>query len=126
MPAINERQALIMEGATILGNDNGTAPGMLLREGGVHGRAFAGTTARDASDVPGAGRAGSRAWGDVFILRRKLSIFGLTESGTDEWAGPDLHQIYQPIDDDSFQGRADRASPDGAGRKRGRRAGIAR
>src|SRR5262249_4280056 len=33
MPEINARQALIMEGAKILPNNNGTAPGMLLDEG---------------------------------------------------------------------------------------------
>ncbi|MBK6795548.1 MAG: hypothetical protein IPG76_01755 [Acidobacteria bacterium] len=33
MPEINSRQALVMEGAEILANRNGTAPGMMIQEG---------------------------------------------------------------------------------------------
>jgi len=33
MPEINARQALVIRGAQILENDNGTAPGMLITEG---------------------------------------------------------------------------------------------
>ena len=35
MASINRRQAYVPEGATVLPNPNGTAPGFLLREGGV-------------------------------------------------------------------------------------------
>ncbi|MBV8878796.1 MAG: competence/damage-inducible protein A [Planctomycetaceae bacterium] len=35
MAAINKRQAYVPKGATVLPNPNGTAPGFLLREGGV-------------------------------------------------------------------------------------------
>ncbi|NDD62487.1 MAG: competence/damage-inducible protein A [Acidobacteria bacterium] len=97
MPAINERQALIMEGATILENKNGTAPGMMLREG-------------DSTIIvlPGPPREMRPMYsamvepqlrqrvGDVFILRRKLSIFGLTESGTDELASPIYTRYRNP------------------------------
>lgn len=97
MPAINERQALIMEGATILENNNGTAPGMLIREGDC-----------TVALLPGPPREMKPMYsamvepvlrervGEVFILRRKLSIFGLTESGTDELAAPIYTRYSNP------------------------------
>lgn len=33
MPAVNRRQALVLEGATVLDNPNGTAPGQLIEDG---------------------------------------------------------------------------------------------
>ncbi|MBO0719264.1 MAG: competence/damage-inducible protein A [Blastocatellia bacterium] len=89
MPKINERQAMILQGAQILENNHGTAPGMLIEEG-----------ARTVVVLPGPPREmrpmfdaevmpvlKQRA-GDLLIIRRKLSIFGLTESRTDEIAAP--------------------------------------
>ena len=35
MPEINRRQAMVIEGAHILSNDRGTAPGQWIEEGGV-------------------------------------------------------------------------------------------
>ena len=97
MPAINERQALIMEGATILGNDNGTAPGMMLREGECTVILLPGPPREMRPMYQALVEPVLREHvGDVFILRRKLSIFGLTESGTDELAAPIYTRYTNP------------------------------
>ncbi|MFM8394430.1 MAG: CinA family nicotinamide mononucleotide deamidase-related protein, partial [Acidobacteriota bacterium] len=97
MPAINERQALIMEGATLLENNHGTAPGMLVREG-----------ERTAVLLPGPPREMKPMYsalvepvlrervGDMFIRRLKLSIFGLSESRVDELAAPVYTRYTNP------------------------------
>ena len=97
MPAINERQALIMEGATLLENNHGTAPGMLVREGD-----------RTAVLLPGPPREMKPMYnalvepvlreqvGEMFILRLKLSIFGLSESRVDELAAPVYTRYTNP------------------------------
>jgi len=97
MPAINERQALILEGATLLENDHGTAPGMLIEDGG-----------RTAILLPGPPREMKPMYstlvepvlrqtvGEMFILRLKLSIFGLSESRVDELAAPIYTRYTNP------------------------------
>lgn len=97
MPEINARQAMVIEGATILENNNGTAPGLLIEDG-----------ARTVVLLPGppremrpmftasvASTLEKRA-GNVFLRRRKLSIFGLTESATDEIAAPVYTRYENP------------------------------
>jgi competence/damage-inducible protein CinA-like protein len=97
MPEINARQALVMEGAEILYNNNGTAPGMLLTE-------------EDCTVVmlPGPPREMKPIFkdsvapilkqraGELYIVRRNLSIFGLTESRTDELAAPIYTKYKNP------------------------------
>jgi nicotinamide-nucleotide amidase len=89
MPANNARQAMVMTGAHLLENNNGTAPGQLVQQA-------------DCTVVllPGPPREMKPMFseqvapvlrqrvGEVFILRHKLSIYGLTESKTDELAAP--------------------------------------
>lgn len=89
MPEINARQALIMDGATILQNSNGTAPGMLLTEGKSTVVLLPGPP-REMRPMflNGVEPVLRERAGEVLILRRKLSIFGLTESRTDELASP--------------------------------------
>jgi nicotinamide-nucleotide amidase len=89
MPEINARQALVMNGADVLPNPNGTAPGMMVAEGKCTVVMLPGPPREmkpmfDVSVAP----VLKRRVGDVLILRRKLSIFGLTESRTDELAAP--------------------------------------
>jgi nicotinamide-nucleotide amidase len=95
MPEINARQALIIEGAQILENNNGTAPGMLLVDGKCTFVLLPGPPRElkpmfDNSVMP----VIKQRSGDLLIRRRKLSIFGLTESGTDELAAP-IYTKYQ-------------------------------
>lgn len=93
MPEINRRQALVPQGATILPNDHGTAPGLLLERDG-----------RCAVLLPGpprelrpmferfvADHLGAEA-GTARIRRRVLCITGRTESQVDALAQP----VYGP------------------------------
>ncbi|MGE0883898.1 MAG: competence/damage-inducible protein A [Blastocatellales bacterium] len=97
MPEINARQALVMERAEVLQNPNGTAPGMLITEGKCTIAMLPGPPREmkpmfDASVAP----VLKQRAGDVLILRRKLSIFGLTESRTDELAAPVYTRFQNP------------------------------
>jgi len=97
MPEINARQALVMERAEVLPNPNGTAPGMLVEEGKCTVVMLPGPPREmkpmfDASVAP----VLKQRVGDVIILRRKLSIFGLTESRTDELAAPVYTKFQNP------------------------------
>src|SRR6266508_3945261 len=97
MPEINARQALVIHGAQILENDNGTAPGMLITEGN-----------RTVVLLPGPPREMKPIFdslvapvlkqraGDMLIVRRTLSIFGLGESATDELAAPIYTKYRNP------------------------------
>jgi nicotinamide-nucleotide amidase len=97
MPEINSRQALVMENADILPNNNGTAPGMLVREENCTVVLLPGPPRElkpmfDASVAP----VLEQRAGELYIRRRCLSIFGLTESRTDEIAAPIYTQYHNP------------------------------
>lgn len=97
MPEINARQALIINGAQILYNNNGTAPGMLITEGKCTVVLLPGPPRemRPMFDDSVAPVLKQRA-GDTLIVRRCLSIFGLTESRTDELAAPIYTKYRNP------------------------------
>lgn len=95
MPEINARQALVINGAQVLYNNNGTAPGMLITEGKCTIVLLPGPPREmkpifDDSVAP----ALKKRVGERLIVRRCLSIFGLTESRTDELAAP-VYLKYQ-------------------------------
>ncbi len=97
MPANNARQAMVMTGAQLLENNNGTAPGQLTTQGNCTVVLLPGPPremkpmfAEQVAPVL------KQRVGDVFILRRRLSIFGLTESKTDELAAPVYTQYANP------------------------------
>ncbi len=95
MPEINARQALVIDGAEMLENNNGTAPGMMITEGKRTVVMLPGPPRelKPMFDNSVAPSLKERA-GDMLIIRRKLSIFGLTESRTDELAAP-IYTKYQ-------------------------------
>jgi nicotinamide-nucleotide amidase len=97
MPEINARQALIISGAQILENNNGTAPGMLITEGKCTVVLLPGPPRemKPMFDAAVAPVLKQRA-GDLLIVRRCLSIFGLTESRTDELAAPIYTKYKNP------------------------------
>jgi nicotinamide-nucleotide amidase len=97
MPEINARQALIMNGAEILENNNGTAPGILVQEDKCTVVLLPGPPRemRPMFDLFVAPVLKERS-GDLLIIRRKLSIFGLTESRTDEIAAPIYTKFTNP------------------------------
>jgi nicotinamide-nucleotide amidase len=95
MPEINARQALVIHGAQPLENNNGTAPGMLITEGKCTVVLLPGPPRemKPIFDALVAPVLKQRA-GDMLILRRTLSIFGLGESAVDELAAP-IYTKYQ-------------------------------
>jgi nicotinamide-nucleotide amidase len=97
MPENNARQAMIIEGAKILENNNGTAPGMLIEHGNSIVVMLPGPP-RELQPMFNnsvANYLAERA-GNLRIIRRSLSIFGLTESRTDELAAP-IYKKYPEI-----------------------------
>jgi nicotinamide-nucleotide amidase len=97
MPQINSRQAMVIEGAQILPNPNGTAPGMSLEHEG-----------REVVLLPGPPREmkpmyenfvqprlASKA-GDVRVVRRVLRVAGMGESAVDERIAPVYSQYKNP------------------------------
>ncbi|HZS09272.1 MAG TPA: competence/damage-inducible protein A [Blastocatellia bacterium] len=97
MPEINSRQALIPEGAEVLPNPRGTAPGILMNEGNctivmLPGPPSEMTAMFDGSVMP----VLRRRVGDMVIVRRSLSIFGMSESGVDEIAEPIYGRYTNP------------------------------
>jgi nicotinamide-nucleotide amidase len=97
MPEINARQAMVMEGASVLPNPNGSAPGMYLEH-----------DSRVVVLLPGPPREmkpmfddhvlpklASRA-GGVSVARRVLRVAGLGESAVDERIAPVYTQYKNP------------------------------
>ncbi|HZT57301.1 MAG TPA: competence/damage-inducible protein A [Pyrinomonadaceae bacterium] len=97
MPDINARQAMIIEGAEVMPNPNGTAPGMYVEQ-----------DARAVVLLPGPPREmkpmfethalpklASRA-GDVRVVRRVLRVAGMGESAVDERIAPVYTQYKNP------------------------------
>jgi nicotinamide-nucleotide amidase len=97
MPEINARQAMIIEGAEVLDNPNGSAPGMYIEHEG-----------RSVALLPGPPRemkpmfeslvkprVAAKA-GDVRVVRRMLRVSGLGESAVDEKIAPVYRQYTNP------------------------------
>jgi nicotinamide-nucleotide amidase len=93
MPDINRRQAMVPEGAAILANAFGTAPGLWLEHEGRVLVLLPGPPAELEPMIERlmADRIAPLA-GDSRVYRRVLRICGLTESEVDERAAP----IYSP------------------------------
>jgi nicotinamide-nucleotide amidase len=97
MPERNSRQAMVIDGAEVLSNPNGTAPGMYI----VH-------EGRDVVVLPGPPREMkpmfenfimpklSQKAGGVRVARRILRVAGLGESAVDELIAPVYTQYANP------------------------------
>ncbi|HEY0546190.1 MAG TPA: competence/damage-inducible protein A [Pyrinomonadaceae bacterium] len=97
MPQINSRQAMVIEGAEVLENPNGTAPGMYLEHEG-----------RDVILLPGPPREMRPMFenfvlpkltakaGDVRVVRRVLRVAAMGESAVDERIAPVYSQYTNP------------------------------
>jgi nicotinamide-nucleotide amidase len=89
MPAINDRQAFTIEGAEVLPNPNGSAPGMWIAEGTRHIALMPGPPNElkpmyDAQVAPRVAALG----GGRRVVRRALRIIGMTESEVDSITAP--------------------------------------
>jgi nicotinamide-nucleotide amidase len=98
MPAINERQAMIPEGATILPNPRGTAPGLWLEADGHILILLPGVPAElralvETEVKPRLEKLGSKER----FLSRDLRILGLPESEVEQRVSP-LYALYPDIE----------------------------
>jgi nicotinamide-nucleotide amidase len=97
MPQINSRQAMVIEGAEVLANPNGTAPGMYIEHDN-----------RSVVLLPGPPREMRPMFeqfvlpklaaktGDVRVVRRVLRVAGMGESALDERIAPVYTQYKNP------------------------------
>jgi nicotinamide-nucleotide amidase len=97
MPEINSRQAMVIEGAEVLDNPNGSAPGMYVEHEG-----------RSIVLLPGPPREMRPMFetfvlpklvakaGDVRVVRRVLRVAGMGESAVDEKIAPVYTQYKNP------------------------------
>ncbi|HWW75015.1 MAG TPA: competence/damage-inducible protein A, partial [Pyrinomonadaceae bacterium] len=97
MPEINARQAMVIEGAEVLPNPNGSAPGMYLEHEGRAVVLLPGPPRElkpmfDTHVLP---KLSQRA-GDVRVVRRVLRVAGLGESAVDERIAPVYTQYKNP------------------------------
>lgn len=90
MPAVNRRQALVPEGATVLANPNGTAPGLWLTHDGAVIALLPGPPREMKPMMAGEVRSRLLAVaGDTRLHRRLVRVSGKGESAVEE--------IVQPI-----------------------------
>jgi nicotinamide-nucleotide amidase len=97
MPKINERQALVLEGAIVLENRHGTAPGMFLEHAGrvlicLPGPPLEMQAMFESEVVP----LLEPFAGDLKIRRRTLRVAGLSESAVDQAIAPIYTQYANP------------------------------
>ena len=97
MPEINARQAMVVEGAEVLDNPNGTAPGMYIEHEGRVVILLPGPPREmkpmfESLVLP---RLAAKA-GDVRVVRRVLRVTGMGESAVDERIAPIYTQYKNP------------------------------
>src|SRR5256714_1289684 len=97
MPEINTRQAMIIEGAEVLANPNGSAPGMYLEHEGRAVVLLPGPPRemRPMYDTYVGPKLAAKA-GDLRVVRRVLRVSGLGESAVDERIAPVYTQYQNP------------------------------
>jgi nicotinamide-nucleotide amidase len=97
MPEINARQAMIIEGAEVLPNPNGTAPGMYIEHEGRSVILLPGPPRemRPMFETGVAPKLSARA-GDLRVSRRVLRVTGMGESAVDERIAPVYTQYKNP------------------------------
>jgi len=97
MPEINSRQAMVIEGAEVLANPNGTAPGMYIEHEGRSVVLLPGPPRemRPMFETLARPKLAAKA-GDVCVVRRILRVAGLGESAVDERIAPIYTQYKNP------------------------------
>ena len=89
MPAVNRRQALVPEGATVLANPNGTAPGLWLTHHGAVMALLPGPPREMKPMMAGEVRSRLLALaGDTRLHRRLVRVSGQGESAVEEMVQP--------------------------------------
>ena len=97
MPEINARQAMVIEGAEVLDNPNGTAPGMYLEHEGRAVVLLPGPPRemRPMFETLALPKLAAKA-GDVRVARRVMRVAGMGESAVDERIAPVYTQYTNP------------------------------
>jgi nicotinamide-nucleotide amidase len=97
MPDINARQAMIIEGAEVLPNPNGTAPGMYVEHDSRAVILLPGPPRelKPMFDTHALPKIAERA-GGVCVVRRVLRVAGMGESAVDERIAPVYTQYRNP------------------------------
>ena len=97
MPEINSRQAMVIQGAEVLDNPNGTAPGMYIEHNNCAVVLLPGPPRemRPMFENFVQPRLATSA-GDVRVVRRVLRVVGLGESAVDERIAPVYTQYKNP------------------------------
>lgn len=97
MPERNSRQAMVIDGAEILANPNGTAPGMFIEHQGVSVALLPGPPRemRPMFENYVISRLVAKG-GNVRVVRRVLRVSGLGESAVDEKIAPVYTQYENP------------------------------
>jgi nicotinamide-nucleotide amidase len=97
MPEINARQAMVIEGATVLPNPNGSAPGMYIEHESRVVVLLPGPPRemRPMFETHVASKLSEKA-GGVRVARRVLRVAGLGESAVDERIAPVYTQYKNP------------------------------
>ncbi|MCC7125619.1 MAG: competence/damage-inducible protein A [Acidobacteria bacterium] len=89
MPDVNRRQAMVPEGATVLDNPNGSAPGLLIEHDGALIALLPGPPREMRPMLDGAVRTRLVAMaGSTRLLRRVMRVAGRTESRVEERVQP--------------------------------------
>ncbi len=89
MPAVNVEQAHVPEGAQVLWNEIGTAPGLLFEKDGRHGVVLPGVPAEMKNIFSGPLLPRLREWaGGVIIRHRTIRTHGIGESALAELLAP--------------------------------------
>jgi nicotinamide-nucleotide amidase len=97
MPAINKRQAYIIEGAEMIPNDNGSAPGMFVALEDKYLVILPGPPRENQPMFEGFVRPRlSDAAGDIVVRRRILRVSGMGESAVDEAIAP-IYKGYPTV-----------------------------
>jgi len=88
MPAVNEKQADFIEGARVLANPRGTAPGFWLEKDGVQVLILPGVPSEMREIFEQSVEPRLRGAGAATIRRRVLRIAGMAESAVEELVAP--------------------------------------
>lgn len=97
MPERNSRQAMVIDGAEVLPNPNGSAPGLFIEHDGTAVALLPGPPRemKPMFEAEVRGRLSSRA-GNLRVVRRVLKVAGMGESAVDEKIAPVYTKYANP------------------------------
>src|ERR1700694_4436695 len=98
MPERNSRQAMVIDGAEILPNPNGSAPGLYLEHGECSVALLPGPPRENQPMYRNHVQARfEKLAGDIYFARRVVRVSGMGESAVDEKIAPIYSQYENPL-----------------------------